>query len=132
MTDYVSLDDIEYLILRGLGQRPEVVVRDWGLLESALHRPQSVVFGNEAYPTLDTKAAALLHSLTRNHPLLDGNKRLAWLATRLFYVRNEKDLRASDPHEGDKLIRTIASGEHEVEHVAKLFAEWVHDFEAES
>ncbi|MDT7728415.1 MAG: death on curing protein [Actinomycetota bacterium] len=127
MIEYVDLDDMEYLIQRGLGQKPEAVVRDWGLLESALHRPRSVVFGTEAYPALDTKAAALMHSLARNHPLLDGNKRLAWLATRLFYVRNGRDLRAPDPHEADALIRTIASGEHEVEHLAKLLAEWVHE-----
>jgi death-on-curing protein len=125
--DYVSLDDVECLIQRGLGRQPEAVVRDWGLLESALHRPQSVVFGNDAYPTLDTKAAALLHSLARNHPLLDGNKRLAWLATRLFYARNAKDLRATDPHLADDLIQTVASGEHEVERLAKHLAEWVHD-----
>jgi death-on-curing protein len=130
VTDYLDLGDIEYLIERGLGRQPKVVVRDWGLLESALHRPQSIVFGNEAYPALDTKAAALLHSLARNHPLLDGNKRLAWLAARLFYVRNGKDLRAPDPHEGDDLVRTVASGKHEVDQLAKLLAEWVHELAA--
>jgi death-on-curing protein len=128
--DYVDLADIAYLVERGLGQKPTVVVRDWGLLESALHRPQSIVFGTEAYPTLDTKAAALLHSLARNHPLLDGNKRLAWLATRLFYVRNGKDLRAPDPREANDLIRTVAAGEHEVDHLAKLLADWVSDLAA--
>jgi death-on-curing protein len=102
-------------------------VRDWGLLESAVHRPQSVVFGNEAYPGLDAKAAALSHSLARNHPLLDGNKRLGWLATRLFYVRNDKDLRATDPRDGNDLVRTVPSGEYQVEHLAKLLADWVHD-----
>jgi death-on-curing protein len=127
VTDYLDLDDMEYLIQRGLGQKPEAVVRDWGLLESAVHRPQSVVFGNEAYPGLDAKAAALLHSLARNHPLLEGNKRLAWLATRLFYVRNDKDLRATDPRDGNDLVRAVASGEYEVENLAKLLAEWVHD-----
>jgi death-on-curing protein len=127
VTDYLDLDDMEYLIQRGLGQKPEAVVRDWGLLESAVHRPQSVVFGNEAYPGLDAKAFALLHSLARNHPLLEGNKRLAWLATRLFYVRNDKDLRATDPRDGNDLVRAVASGEYEVENLAKLLAEWVHD-----
>jgi death on curing protein len=58
-----------------------VQVRDIGLLEAAVHRPRASVLGNDAYPDLLTKAAALLHSLARNHPLIDGNKRLAWLAT---------------------------------------------------
>ena len=85
------------------------------------------MFGNEAYPGLDAKAAALLHSLARNHPLLDGNKRLGWLATRLFYVRNDKDSPRDRSRDGTDLVRTVASGEYEVEHLAKLLAEWVHD-----
>jgi death-on-curing protein len=127
MTGYSTLADLEYLIERGLGQQPKVVIRDRGLLESALHRPASAVFGDEAYPTLDSKAASLLHSLARNHPLLDGNKRLAWLATRLFYAQNGRDLRAPDPHEADALIRAIASAEHEVEALATLLSAWVHE-----
>ncbi|HEV7980305.1 type II toxin-antitoxin system death-on-curing family toxin [Amycolatopsis sp.] len=126
MIDYSTLADLEYLIERGLGQQPKVVVRDWGLLDSALHRPGSTVFGDEAYPTLDLKAASLLHSLARNHPLLDGNKRLAWLATKLCYVHNGRDLRAPDSREADALIRAIASGDHEVEALAVLLAAWVH------
>ena len=58
----------------------EVMVHDVGLLESALGRPRATVFGDDAYPDLHTKAAALLHSLARNHALVDGNKRLAWAA----------------------------------------------------
>ena len=63
-------------------------VRDPGLLDSALHRPQSRFGGMEVYPTVPLKAAALLHSLVRNHPLVDGNKRLAWLATMIFLDLN--------------------------------------------
>gem|GEM_PF-3859362 len=58
-----------------------IEVRDVGLLESAVHRPRASVLGQDAYSDLFTKAAALMHSLARNHPLVDGNKRLAWLAT---------------------------------------------------
>lgn len=125
MTDYSTLADLEYLIERGFGQQPKVVIRDQGLLESAVHRPGSTLFGDEAFPTLDLKAASLLHSLARNHPLLDGNKRLAWLATRLFYAQNGHDLRAPDPHETDTLIRAIASGDHDVEPLAALLSAWV-------
>jgi death-on-curing protein len=88
-------------------------------LDSALHRPQSTVFGTEAYPGLDAKAAVLLHSLARNRPLLDGNKRLAWLAARLFYVRNGRDLRAKDPHMADTLVRSVAPGDDDVEQLAR-------------
>lgn len=63
-------------------------VRDPGLLDSALHRPQSRFGGKDIYPTVPLKAAALLHSLTRNHPLVDGNKRLAWLVTVVFLDLN--------------------------------------------
>ena len=58
-----------------------IEVRDIGLLESAVHRPRARVLGQYAYPDLFTKAAAQLHSLASNHPLLDGSRRLAWLAT---------------------------------------------------
>lgn len=61
----------------------EVLVRDVGLLESDLARPQASAFGEDAHPELHVKAAALLESLARNHALIDGNKRLAWVATRL-------------------------------------------------
>jgi len=73
-----------------------VDVRDVGLLESAVHRPRASVLGQDAYSDLFTKAAALLHSLAGNHPLADGNKRLAWLATYLFLAKNGILLDADD------------------------------------
>nr|WP_255426717.1 Fic family protein [Pseudonocardia sp. C8] len=69
-----------------LGQEP--VVRDFGLLESALARPATSLFGQDAYPTVPLKAAALLQSICANHPLVDGNKRLAWATTAVFLVLN--------------------------------------------
>lgn len=127
MIEYLDLGDIQYLIVRALGQPPESIVRDWGLLESAMYRPQSVVFGTDAYPTLDEKAAALLHSLSRNHPLLDGNKRLAWLAVRLFYARNGRDLRAPDAQAGDALVRAVAMGEYDIGPLTVLLGRWIVD-----
>ncbi len=73
-----------------------VDVRDVGLLESAVHRPRASVLGQDAYSDLFTKAAALLHSLAGNHPLVDGNKRLAWLATYVFLAKNGILLDAND------------------------------------
>jgi death on curing protein len=66
----------------------EPAIRDAGLLESAALRPQSTVFGEDAYPDLATKAAALLHSIVCNHPLIDGNNRLGWLAVKTFLILN--------------------------------------------
>jgi death-on-curing protein len=97
-----------------------VEVRDVGLLESAIHRPRASVLGHDAYPDLLTKAAALLHSLARNHPLVDGNKRLAWLATYVFCAKNGVEL---DPHDDDAydLVVAVASGERDdVDEIAAI------------
>jgi death-on-curing protein len=87
-----------------------VHVRDIGLLDAAVHRPRASVMGQDAYPDLMTKAAALLHSLAYNHPLVDGNKRLAWLATYVFLAKNGVDLDPSDDDAYD-LVVGVASGE---------------------
>jgi death-on-curing protein len=79
-TEYLVLEDLLDLV-NALGAGP---VRDLGLLDSACHRPQAAFFGQEAYPTLASKAAALMHSLACNHALVDGNERLALLATVVF------------------------------------------------
>jgi len=63
-------------------------VRDVGLLSSAVARPESSMFGVEAYPDLFVKAAALFSSLAQNHPFFDGNKRFAWVATLTFLELN--------------------------------------------
>ncbi|MBB5155810.1 type II toxin-antitoxin system death-on-curing family toxin [Saccharopolyspora phatthalungensis] len=125
MTQYLELDDLLYLISAALRQEPKSIVRDWGALESALHRPRSTVFGVDAYVTLDEKAASLLHALARNHPLLDGNKRLAWLAARMFYVYNDHDLRASDARTADTLVREVAEGKHDADRLAEVLRFWV-------
>lgn len=75
--EYLNLEDLLKLF-RTLEVGP---VRDVSLLDSAAARPRSSAFGEDAYPSLELKAAALLHSVARNHALADGNKRLAWLAT---------------------------------------------------
>jgi death-on-curing protein len=86
-----------------------VHVRDVGLLEAAVHRPRANVLGQDAYPDLFTKAAALMHSLARNHPLVDGHKRLAWLATYVFCAKNGIELDPSDDDAYD-LVVAVASG----------------------
>lgn len=71
------------------------VVRDLGLLASALGRARASVFGQDAYPTLWLKSAAVFESIIRNHPMLDGNKRTAWIALNVFLAVNRHRLRAS-------------------------------------
>jgi len=85
--EYLDTDDLIDLAARLLGDPPPV--RDVGLLGSAAARPQATAFGEDAYPDVWTKAAALLHSIVKNHALVDGNKRLGWLATAVFLELNE-------------------------------------------
>lgn len=63
-------------------------IRDIGLIESALLRPQSTFDGKDLYFSIYDKAAALLHSLLKNHPFVDGNKRTALTATGIFLILN--------------------------------------------
>ena len=112
--DYLSTED---LLEIAVGVLDEVAVRDHGLLSSAAGRPQSSAFGEDAYPTFPTKAAALMHSLARNHALVDGNKRLAWAATRVFCLLNGHDLKFS-VDEAELLVLAVARGELEVPQIA--------------
>ena len=86
-TEYLDLDDLVELARTLLGDPPPI--RDIGLLGSAAARPQATAFGEDAYPDIITKAAALLQSIVNNHALVDGNKRLGWLATAVFLELNE-------------------------------------------
>ena len=112
--EYLDLDDLLGLV-RALETGP---VRDVGLLDSAAARPRSHVFGHEAYPTLSLKAAALLHSLARNHPLVDGNKRLGWLATVVFLHLNGTQPDLSDDA-AFQLVMDVAAGAADVEEIAE-------------
>ncbi|GGZ75123.1 type II toxin-antitoxin system death-on-curing family toxin [Streptomyces bluensis] len=91
----------------------EVAVRDLGLLSSAVHRPQSQMFGVEAYTGLFEKAAALLQSLAANHPLVDGNKRMAWMCTVVFLDFNGTEMLEVDQEEAYKLVMEVAGGDLE-------------------
>ena len=111
MTRVLSAEDGLAIARVAIGGDP--AVRDLGLLDSACHRPSSTVFGEDAYPTLTLKAAALLHSLTANHPFVDGNKRTAWLATVVFLRDNGATVVAPDAYDGQitDLVLALAAGE---------------------
>jgi len=104
---YLRLPELLHIAERTLGSEPDV--RDYGLLESAAARPQATAFGGDAYPDLDTKAAALLHSLARNHALVDGNKRLALAAVIAFYGVNGRRLTLTND-EAYQLVINVAAG----------------------
>lgn len=104
---YLDLDDLLHIAGTVL---PSVDVRDVGLLESALTRPQASAFGSDAYPELHTKAAALLHSVASNHGLADGNKRLALAATIAFLGINGWRLTLTND-EAYELVVAVTSGE---------------------
>ncbi len=108
MIRYLSLEDLLRIADAAVGA--EVLVRDAGLLESALGRPRATVFGEDAYPDVYSKAAALLHSLARNHALVDGNKRLAWAATAVFLgINGHRVVMSND--EVVELVLAVAAGE---------------------
>ena len=104
---YLTLAELLHVAERTLGS--EAAVRDHGLLQSALARPQASAFGGDAYPSLEEKAAALLHSLARNHALVDGNKRLALAATIAFLGINGMRLTLTND-EAYELVMAVAGG----------------------
>ena len=108
--DYLSVDDLMEIASSVV---KDLVIRDAGLLASAAARPRTTVFGADAYPRFVDKAAALLHSLARNHPLVDGNKRLAWAATRVFCLLNGRDL-VFTIDDAEAMILAVAAGHLDV------------------
>ena len=105
---YLTYADLLHVAERTLGETP--VVRDAGLLESAAARPQTSVFGDDAYPRLEDKAAALCQSIARNHALVDGNKRLALAGLIAFLGVNGRRLTLTNDQAYD-LIVAIATGQ---------------------
>jgi death on curing protein len=103
--EYLTTEDL-LLLTRRLGVGP---VRDLGLLDSSAARPRSSAFGEDAYPSIDLKAAALMHSVAANHCLVDGNKRLAFLATVVFLDLNGYDVDLTDD-EAFALTMDVACG----------------------
>ncbi len=112
---FLSLEDLLLVAHVATGGPP--AVRDAGLLDGAAHRPSTTLFGEDAYPTLFDKAAALIESIVRNHALVDGNKRTAWLACCSFLDLNGEPVNAPDDEAYD-LIIGIAEGRVELDETA--------------
>lgn len=114
--EFLEPDDLIELARRLLGDPPPI--RDAGLLAAAAARPQASAFGTDAYPDIWTKAAALLQSIVGNHPLVDGNKRLGWLATAVFLELNGVGITAASNDDVYRLVMRVASESPEVEDIA--------------
>jgi len=122
VTEFLDLDDLLVIATDAISSPP--LVRDYGLLEAALARPAAIVFGSDAYPAIHAKAAALLHSLAANHALVDGNERLALLATYVFLDLNGHELNATQ-EAAYSLVISVADGTlSDVEKIAERLAAW--------
>ena len=118
----MNVEDIDSLTVDDLleiasGVLDEVAVRDAGLLAAAAGRPRVTLFGADAYPSFEDKAAALLHALVRNHAFVDGNKRVAWSATRSFCLLNGRDLTYT-VDEAEAMMMAAAAGTPDVADIA--------------
>jgi death-on-curing protein len=121
--EFLDLDDLVTLARRLLGDPPPI--RDIGLLGSAAARPQTTVGGRDAYPDLCEKAAALLHSIVNNHALVDGNKRLGWLAAAVFLEINGASVAHASNDDVYELVMSVATGELQFDEIAQRLARFV-------
>lgn len=122
--EYLDLDDLIYLAGQLLGTPPPI--RDVGLLASAAARPRTTVMGVDAYADVWAKAVALLQSLVKNHPLVDGNKRLGWLATAVFLEINNAKVTMVPNDEVYRFVIDVAAGHRDIAELAaelKLLAQ---------
>lgn len=111
-TRYLELEDLTRQV-----ERQGFIVRDLGLLASAIARPQASAFGEDAYPTVWLKAAALCQSLDNNQALVDGNKRIAWLSTKVFLALNGYRL-AATADAGESFMLEMVAGNAELSDIA--------------
>jgi death on curing protein len=115
---FLDLDDVLHIAYRVLGE--PAAVRDVGLLQAALARPQATAGGQDAYPTIHEKAAALLHSLGGNHSLVDGNQRLALASTVTFYGMNGYRLHLTNDAAYDLVTAVVTSRNEELQATAGI------------
>jgi death-on-curing protein len=114
--EYLTPEDLVHLAVLLLGDPPPI--RDLGLFGAATARPQTTLFGEDAYPDVWTKAAALLQSIVKNHPLVDGNKRLGWLATAVFLELNGVSAMRATNDDVYDLIVGVAAGQDSIDQIA--------------
>ena len=114
--EYLDLDDLVALATALLGD--PTPIPDLGLLRAAAARPRTTAFGEDAYGDIWSKAAAPLHSIVNNHPLVDGNKRLGWLACAVFLDLNEVDATVASNDRVYDLVMSVAATDIDVAAIA--------------
>ena len=122
MTRYLTTADLTAIAHATMGGR--ALIRDAGLIDSAAARPKTTMFGQQAYPDLHEKAAALLHSVLRNHPLIDGNKRLGWVAARVFLALNGFDFEPDEDRSVELVLAAAAGETDDLDTLAATLREW--------
>ena len=115
--EFLDLDDVVDLAIALLGD--PAPIRDIGLLGAAVARPQTTAFGEDAYPDIWTKAAALLQSIVKNHALVDGNTRLGWLATAVFLEINGVEISRARNDDVYDLVIDVAAGRPSLDEIAE-------------
>ena len=115
--EYLDVEDLVVLAAQLLGEPPPI--RDLGLLGSAAARPAASAFGEDAYPDIWLKAAALLQSLVKDHPLIDGNERLGWLATAVFLQLNGVEATHASNDDVHDFVMAVAAGQQSVSETAE-------------
>ena len=114
MIKYLDLEDAIQLV-GAVG----FFVKDLGLLDSALARPKTSIFGEDAYTTLELKGASVMHSVIKNHPMIDGNKRTAWILMVTFMALNGLDVEMTT-ETGMMLAIGLATDELTLDQAAEL------------
>ena len=119
--EYLTLEDVLEI---GEALIPNFQIRDLGLLESAVNRPGTVIYGNEVYPDLASKIAALMHSIAANHALVDGNKRISWACGKVMALINNFTFHVG-VDEAESEIIALASGKHDVNSLREVIQDWL-------
>lgn len=125
MTNFITKEEVvsaHYFMMKRMNDVEQAGVKDHSLLESAVHRPQQSIFGEDAYPTLFDKAAAFLESLVKNHCFHNGNKRTAYLVTKSFLMLNGQHLRMEREYAVEFIV-DIAKGVHTLEAISHILNE---------
>lgn len=125
MAFFISKEEViaaHYFMMNRMNDADQAGVKDHGLLEFALHRPEQSLFGQDAYPSIFDKAAAFLESLVKNHCFHNGNKRTAYLVTKSFLKLNGFQLQM-ERADAVEFIVDIAQGKYSLESIARVLKE---------
>ncbi|WP_258232071.1 type II toxin-antitoxin system death-on-curing family toxin [Priestia megaterium] len=122
MIKYLTIDQVIEINKRMIlmyNDNEQIGVKDRGLLESAVYKPQQTLFEKDAYKTIYDKAAVLLHSIAKNHAFYNGNKRTALMSMIVFLYTNGLKFTMSDS-KADEFVVRIVKNEFTLETIAEF------------